>query len=379
MENLVVNNKILEESFRNKIILVTGHTGFIGSWLTLWLLKLGSTVIGYSLKPNTKPNVFEVLDIKNQIIHVVGDIRNKAKLETKINEFKPEFVFHLAAQPLVIESYKKPLYTFETNVIGTANVLDAIKNTSSVKVGIMMTSDKSYENLGKLHRFKEEDPMGGHDPYSASKGASELIISSYRRSFFDSKKNVAISSIRAGNVIGGGDWADDRIVPDCIRSIVSNKPIFLRYPKSTRPFQFVLEPISGILCLAKKMTTDSTAFSQAWNFGPKNRSLELTVEELIRLILEYWGQKNHPIQYDPLYKNYYESKLLRLNSSKAMNLLEWRPTYTIKEAIKNTVLWYKEFLSNHDMKEFTLTQIDKYMKTMNMKTMNMKTMNMKTS
>ena len=242
--------KHLREIFRNKKILITGHTGFIGTWMSLWLHLLGANVIGYSQKPPTKPSIFEIVKLKKNITHVIGDINDFRKLQQTIKTNKPEFVFHLAAQAIVRESYEHPLETFQTNVVGTANILESLKN-SSVKSCVIMTSDKCYENKEFGHAFNENDPMGGNDPYSASKGSAELVVAAYHNSFFKNKsKKIGIASVRAGNVIGGGDWAKDRLIPDCFRALYSGRKIVLRNPKSVRPWQFVLEPISGMLCLA---------------------------------------------------------------------------------------------------------------------------------
>ena len=274
--------KIFDGVFKGKTVLVTGHTGFIGSWLTLWLNQLGANVIGYSLNPPTNPSLFDILNFGNDITNVISDIRDKEKLFETVKKYEPEFVFHLAAQSLVRDSYENPLDTFEVNVLGTANVLDVLRFSSSVKVALIMTSDKCYDNKINDRVHVEDDPMGGIDPYSASKGAAELITSSYRNSFFDPRDHkMSVSTIRAGNILGGGDWAKDRIVPDSIRAIIKNQNIRIRNPDSIRPWQYVLEPISGMLWLASKMRSNKKEFNQSWNFGPNIEQKLLTVKEIV--------------------------------------------------------------------------------------------------
>jgi CDP-glucose 4,6-dehydratase len=356
----MVSNKTFFSILKNKTVLVTGHTGFIGSWLTLWLNLIGSNVIGFSTKPPTKPSMFKILKLEKSITHVIGDVTNLSSFKKCIDTHKPDFVFHLAAQPLVRTSYEKPIDTINTNVMGSVNLLDCLRNQNKKTVCIIMTSDKCYDNSQQFFH-KESDPMGGYDPYSASKGATELIISSYRNSFFnsnDSKNKISLASIRAGNVIGGGDWADDRLIPDCIRSLISKKPISIRNPNGIRPFQHVLEPLSGMLYLATKMWKYPNLFSESWNFGPLKKN-KITVKDIISKMINLWGCG----KWINLSKKnlLHESNVLLLDSSKSKKYLNWIPSYSINESLLETVTWYKSYVDNkNDMKEFSLQQINSY-------------------
>ena len=352
-------NKLFSNAFKNKTIFLTGHTGFIGSWLTVWLTKLGGNVVGYSLKPPSKPSMFEILKIKESITHIQGDINNQKLLEKKVLEHKPNFLFHLAAQSLVKESYKNTKNTFQTNVMGTVNVLEAIKNAKFIKNVIVMTSDKSYNNIEKIKFYKENDPLGGDDPYSASKGSSEIIINSYRKSFFQ-KNKIALSTIRAGNVIGGGDWSKDRIVPDCIRALKSKKAIHVRNPNSVRPFQFVLEPISALLWISANMNKNPTSYSTSWNVGPTKKFGKTEVKALVPRIIKEWGTGTWVSKED---RTHHESKTLMLDSTKIKHQLKWSPILSINEAIMYTVNWYKSYYKKSDnIEELTLNQIENYVK-----------------
>ena len=353
--------KIFNDVFKGKTVLVTGHTGFIGSWLTLWLKHLGANIVGYSLSPPTKPALFDILNLSNEIINVTADIRDKKKLFETVKKYEPEFVFHLAAQSLVRDSYENPLDTFEINVLGTANVLEVLRSSSSVKVALIMTSDKCYDNKINDRPHVEDDPMGGIDPYSASKGAAELITSSYKNSFFDTNNNkLSISTIRAGNILGGGDWAKDRIIPDSINAVSENHNIKIRNPDSVRPWQYVLEPISGMLWLARKMHSNQKEFNQSWNFGPNTAQKFLTVKEIVGYVL---AKSNTDLKIDfPDNSNEpFESKKLMIDSSKAYVNLNWKNIYTIDNALSETITWYKTYQSKQkDMKEFSISQIDNY-------------------
>ena len=310
---------IFQGVFKNKTVFVTGHTGFQGSWLSLWLKLLGANVIGYSLEPPTKPSLFESLNLKNELTHIVADIRDKKKLSTSLQSHEPEFVFHLAAQSLVRTSYEKPVETFETNVIGSINILESIRECPKTQSCVIMTSDKCYDNTIHNGPHSEDDPMGGYDPYSASKGSAELAVSAYRNSFFatsTSSNPIEIATARAGNVIGGGDWAKDRIVPDCMRSIADNKKLQLRNPDSIRPWQYVLEPLSGILWLATKMYLEPKKFSSAWNFGPTLPKKHLSVKELVNSIFEKYNS-NIEFETDTNSNNLHESSSLIIDSSKS--------------------------------------------------------------
>ena len=350
--------------FKNKTVFVTGHTGFIGSWLVLWLQSLGAKVVGYSLEPSTKPSLFETLGLENEITHIIGDIQDKQNLSDSIEKYKPEIVIHLAAQPLVRVSYEDPVETFRTNILGTVNILDSIRKSDSVSSCVVMTSDKCYQNLDANRFHKETDHLGGSDPYSASKGAAEIITNSFRNSFFN-KGNIA--TVRAGNVIGGGDWAKDRIVPDCIRALIANKKIMVRNPSSIRPWQFVLEPISGILWLGSKLYTKPEKFSEAWNLGP-NQISNMTVEKVVQNTIRIWdkdgSEKGSWLDTSKESKNQpNESISLLLDSTKALTSLEWKTIYSFETTINQTISWYKSYYNNDtSMKELSVHQIEQYSK-----------------
>ena len=349
--------------YKNKKVFITGHTGFKGAWLALWLKALGADILGYSLEAPTDPSLFDILKLENKILHVKGDIRNDKDLTKTMKEFGPEFVFHLAAQPLVRYSYQNPKETYETNVMGTINVLEAIRSTGTVKVSENITTDKCYENREWVYGYREDDPMGGYDPYSSSKGCAELVISSYRNSFFNlgtfgEKHETSVASVRAGNVIGGGDWACDRLVPDCIRSLSEKKTIVLRNPSAVRPWQHVFEPLYGYLLLGAMMYEDGLKFGNAWNFGPDDRDI-VPVEEVVKNVISTWGYGAYEIKSD---NTMHEAGLLKLDISKARFLLGWNPLYDIKDAVENTVLWYKRYYEKKiDMYEFSMSQLNDYM------------------
>ena len=351
--------------YKDRTVLVTGHTGFIGSWLVLWLQSLGAKVVGYSLESSTKPSLFETLGLENEITHIIGNVQDNQNLSDNIEKYKPEIVIHLAAQPLVRVSYEDPVETFRTNILGTVNILDSIRKSGSVSSCVVMTSDKCYQNLDADRFHKETDPLGGSDPYSASKGAAEIITNSFRNSFFN-KSNIA--TVRAGNVIGGGDWAKDRIVPDCIRALTTNKKIMVRNPSSIRPWQFVLEPISGILWLGSKLYTKPEKYSEAWNLGPTQTS-NISVEKVVQNIIRIWdkdgSEKGSWLDTSKESKNQpNESISLLLDSTKALTSLEWKTIYSFETAINQTVSWYKSYYNNDtSMKELSVHQIEQYSKT----------------
>ena len=321
------------ELYGDRRIIITGDTGFKGSWLALWLHILGATVTGIGLNPKTSRDNYAICGLGSVITHHLCDIRRYDRILEIFSATEPEMVFHLAAQPLVPESYITPRETFEINTQGTANILEAIRRTSSIQAGVMVTSDKCYENQEWIYGYRETDPVGGHDPYSASKGAAEIVISSYIRSFFSTDDTPAISSVRAGNVIGGGDWSEDRIVPDFMRSLEAKKPICLRNPGAVRPWQHILEPLYGYLLLGAAMIQNGHSFSGAWNFGPSHRN-NLTVEELIRKFIEHsrGGMIETPKRDTP-----HEAGLLSLDISKAIHKLNWHPILDVDTMIRLTL------------------------------------------
>lgn len=349
--------------YRNKKVFITGHTGFKGSWLSIWLQTLGAKVCGYSLKPNTNPSMYQELDIENKIEKsIIGNILDYEKLEDSINDFQPEIIFHLAAQPIVRLSYKEPKLTYETNVIGTLNVLEVARKCKSVKAFVNVTTDKCYENKEIARGYKEDEPMGGYDMYSSSKGCVEIMSSSYRRSFLQEEDSMSMATARAGNVIGGGDWAEDRLIPDCIRYINQNKAIEIRNPIAVRPWQHVLEPLSGYLLLGQKLLETGKDYAEGFNFGPNEESV-LKVSEVAQKIIENYN-KGEVIVHKK--DNLHEANLLMLNIEKAKTVLNWTPTYTANEAIKETVEWYKHFYAKDtDMYQYTIQQIKNYSSKMN--------------
>ncbi len=344
----VVKLNLFNNIYKGKTVLITGHTGFKGSWLAIWLNMLGAKVVGYALDPYTENDNFVLSKIGDKIIDIRGDLRDKKHLDQVFATHKPEFVFHLAAQPLVRLSYDIPVETYEVNLMGSINVLEAIRKHRCTKVAVMITTDKCYENKEQIWGYKETDSLGGYDPYSSSKGATEIAINSWRLSFFNPKDfdlhGTAVASARAGNVIGGGDWALNRIVPDCIRAIEQNKAIEIRSPKSTRPWEFVLEPLSGYLLLGAKMYTNPTKFSEPWNFGPHPDAIT-TVWNVSSRIIDNFGKgelldvSNNTLPH--------EATLLSLDITKSKHYLDWSPTLNIDETIKMTVDWYKSYKTNN--------------------------------
>lgn len=341
-------------NLRSKKVLVTGHTGFKGGWLIAMLLKLGAEPIGYSLEPPSAPSFFVEAGLQDRCVDIRADILDLGRLKKVMRAEEPEVVFHLAAQPLVIRSYQEPLETFNVNILGTANVLEAVRSCDSLRACVCITSDKCYENLELDRGYKEEDRMGGADPYSASKGAAELVLSSYRRSFF--KDRPIIAAARAGNVIGGGDWAEKRIIPDIVSCLTDNRPLVLRNPNSVRPWQHVLDPLNGYLSLASRMLDGDVHAADAWNFGPDGETL--TVRQVAGMMMSAWG-RNVPIEVVPN-ENYHESKTLRLDCGKARSGLGWRPLLDIDDAIRYTVDWYKGWSEGKDVFDITNKQIEAF-------------------
>jgi CDP-glucose 4,6-dehydratase len=347
-----------ENFWKNKKILITGHTGFKGSWLTIWLKKLGANVTGFSKSIPTNPNLFEISNIEKDIKSISGDIQNYEFLKESIEKCEPEIVFHMAAQSLVMKSYSDPIETFSTNVMGTVNLLNAIKETKKTSVVVNVTSDKCYENNESVEGYTEDDPMGGYDPYSSSKGCAELITKSFRNSFFNSDhgNNIALASVRAGNVLGGGDWAENRLIPDIIRSIKNKESVKIRNPNALRPWQHVLDPLSGYIQLSEKLWDEKQKYSEGWNFGPdKNESKP--VSWIIGKFDELWKTKiNWVFENNELH----EAKNLILNCQKAKSRLGWNSKINLETTLKWTIEWYEKFYGGEDMKKITEEQIKKF-------------------
>ena len=352
--------------WKGKKVLITGHTGFKGAWLSLWLQDLGAKVIGISLDSPTTPSLYEQANVAKGMISLRQDIRNGEAIKQLFQQHKPEIVFHLAAQPLVRLSYREPVETYEINVMGTLHVLEGIRSVDSVRSAVMITTDKCYQNKEWVWGYRETDTLGGHDPYSSSKGAAELLISSYRNSYFPQDKysehKTAIASARAGNVIGGGDWAEDRLIPDIIKAFKNNEKAIIRNPKSTRPWQHVLEPLSGYLKLAEQLEKNGDQYAEAWNFGPAEidaRPVQWIVEKMAKL----WGENANWI--NDKSEHPHEANYLKLDCSKAHMKLNWYPRWDLSETLLRIVEWHKLKDAHNNYRKLCLTQINDYMKDMN--------------
>jgi len=344
LEDLAMNNSY-NNNYQGKTVLVTGHTGFKGSWLSLWLLEMGAKVIGYAQEPESTPNHFNLLEL--DMVSIIGDIRDEKKLSEVFREYQPEIVFHLAAQPFVRRSYKEPVETFDTNVMGTVKLLEACRHTPSVKAIVVITSDKCYENKEWAWGYRENDPLGGHDPYSASKGATEIVAASYRSSFFNPSEygkshHTLLATCRAGNVIGGGDWGEDRLIPDIVRAVESGTPVEIRSPDAIRPWQHVLDALSGYLLVGEKLLEGDASVADAWNFGPKESDTH-TVAWICNRMAEKWEEVNMRMQQHK--ETLHEATLLKLDCSKAHLLLRWQGKWDAEKAIDLTTQWYKEFIN----------------------------------
>lgn len=351
---------MIDKSFwKNKRVFVTGHTGFKGGWLSLWLNSLGANVKGFALSPPTVPSLFEQARVAEKIDSEIGDIRDLEKLEISMLEFDPEIIIHMAAQPLVRYSYIEPLETYEVNVMGTAKVLEVARKCNSLKSIVSVTTDKCYENKEWEWGYRENEPMGGHDPYSSSKGCAELVSSAYRRSFLQ-EKGVGLATARAGNVIGGGDWADDRLIPDILRAFEKNEPVIIRNPRATRPWQHVLEPLSGYLVLAQKLYEEPLQYSEGWNFGPNDNDVK-PVDWILNKMVEKWDgaswqldEGSHP----------HEAGFLKLDISKANSKLNWSPTWCLDSTLEKIVTWQQAWLNKEDIQAKCLLEIDEFMRDM---------------
>ncbi|HKS27261.1 MAG TPA: CDP-glucose 4,6-dehydratase [Pyrinomonadaceae bacterium] len=349
------------EFWRDKRVLLTGHTGFKGSWLSLWLAEMGARVTGYALEPPTTPSLFQLARISEQVESVTGDVRDFERVSQLIESRRPEIIIHMAAQSLVRRSYANPVETYGTNVMGTVNVLEAVRRSGSdfVRAVVVVTSDKCYENREWVWGYRETESMGGHDPYSSSKGCAELVTSAMRSSFFQSgeKGTTAVASARAGNVLGGGDWAEDRLVPDIIKSWMEGREVAIRSPRAVRPWQHVLDPLHGYLLLCEKLCEDAAAYSEGWNFGPREEDAQ-TVEHVVRRLSELWSSREGKAAW-AIDKNLHphEAHYLKLDCSKARTHLEWRPRWPLERTLKETVNWYRAYQNGEDVQAFSLEQI----------------------
>lgn len=347
------------EFWRGKRVLLTGHTGFKGSWLSLWLQSMGAELKGLALEPPTTPSLFVEAKVAQGMVSQIGDIRDYDTVHQALAVFKPEIVIHMAAQPLVRYSYKNPIETYATNVMGTVHLLEAIRQTGTTKVVVNVTTDKCYENKEWIWGYREDEPMGGYDPYSSSKGCSELVTSAYRRSYL-AETGIALASARAGNVIGGGDWAEDRLVPDILRAFENNQPVVIRNPHSTRPWQHVLEPLSGYLTIAERLWNEPKAYAEGWNFGPRDEDAK-PVGWIVERMASKWGDDatwridagNHP----------HEANYLKLDISKARQSLSWTPRWTLDIALNKIVEWHQTWLAKADVRTLSLEQINQYIST----------------
>jgi CDP-glucose 4,6-dehydratase len=353
------NFKSLSKFWKGKKIFLTGHTGFKGSWFTIFLNLLGAKVAGYSLKPNVNPNLYDLAKLNKEIYkNIFGDIRDYSKLKNSIKKFSPDFVVHMAAQSLVKESYVNPKYTYEVNTLGTINILNILNEIKFIKSALIITTDKVYLNNNKKNYYKESDILEGFDPYSNSKSCAELVVNSYNRSFFE-KKNIFVATARAGNVIGGGDFSKDRILPDYIRSFSKKKRLILRSPNSIRPWQHVIDPLYGYLLLLMKLYKKGPITSNSFNFGPK-KSNNKSVNDVINLINRNFNNSVRVIKKVNSSNNYYESKILMLNSDKSKKILNWQTKYNLDQSIKLTSFWFKEFFAKKNILKVTQNQIIKY-------------------
>ena len=343
--------------WRGRRVMVTGHTGFKGSWLCLWLQSMGARVCGFALEPPTKPNLFEEAGVAEGMQSVIGDVRDEAQVRQAIADFQPEILIHMAAQPLVRHSYEQPVLTYATNVMGTVHVMEAARHCSSVRAIVNVTTDKCYENREWLWGYREDEPMGGYDPYSNSKGCSELVTSAYRRSFLR-KQGIAVATARAGNVIGGGDWASDRLVPDILRSFEAKRPVVIRHPNATRPWQHVLEPLCGYLSLAQRLYSGrGQEHAEGWNFGPEDDDAR-PVQWIAERMVNAWGE-GASWQRDGM-EHPHEADYLKLDISKAKARLRWRPIWPLAQALDHIVAWHRAWLQGRGARDLVLADIERY-------------------
>lgn len=358
MENMGrLKGKVNPAFWKGKKVFITGHTGFKGSWLALWLQQMGAVVKGYALEPNTSPNLFTEAKVAQNMESEIGDIIDLNHINKSMKSFNPEVLIHMAAQPLVRLSYQEPVLTYTTNVMGTVNVLEAARQCSHLKAIVSVTTDKCYENREWAWGYRENEPMGGHDPYSSSKGCAELVTAAYRKSFFNENNTAFLASARAGNVIGGGDWAEDRLIPDILRAFEKNEPVIIRNPMSTRPWQHVLEPLSGYLVLAQHLFDEGSSYAEGWNFGPKDEDCK-PVSWILDTMVDNWGNgakweldKNN---------NPHEAGFLKLDCSKAAIRLNWSPKWNLENTLESIINWHQNYLSQKNIQEQCLFEIAKY-------------------
>ncbi len=344
--------------WQGKKVLITGHTGVKGSWLSIWLKSVGAHVIGYSLPPPTKPSLFQIANVADNMVSIIGDVRDLEHLKAVTKDNKPEIIIHMAAQALVRYSYINPVETYSTNIMGTVNLLEAVRKSKDVRVVIIVTSDKCYQNKEWFWSYRENEPMGGRDPYSSSKGCAELVTFAYRNSFFLKKENdVSIATVRAGNVICGGDWAEDRLIPDIMKAFMGNRPVIIRYPDAIRPWQHVLEPLNGYLCLAEHLWEKGLEFAGAWNFGSNDKDI-IPVSRIVEHMIDLWG--DNACWKKDSGEHLHEANYLKLDCSKANNLLKWSPKLNIKTALKWIVEWYLGYQQNENIRNLTEAEITRY-------------------
>lgn len=360
MENMGrLIGKVNPSFWKGKKVFVTGHTGFKGSWLSLWLQDMGAVVKGYALEPNTTPNLFTEAKVGQNMDSEIGDITDLKRITDSMIAFNPEVLIHMAAQPLVRLSYKEPVLTYATNVMGTVNVLEVARKCSELKAIVSVTTDKCYENKEWAWGYRENEPMGGHDPYSSSKGCAELVTAAYRKSFFNETNSAFLASARAGNVIGGGDWSDDRLIPDILKAFEKNDPVIVRNPMATRPWQHVLEPLSGYLVLAQHLYEDGSNYAEGWNFGPKDEDCK-SVSWILDKMVAKWG-KGASWELDKN-NNPHEAGYLKLDCSKAAIQLNWHPKWNLENTLESIINWHQHYLSGKNIQEQCLLEIAKYQK-----------------
>lgn len=360
MENMGgLKGKVNPAFWKGKRVFVTGHTGFKGSWLSLWLQDMGAVVKGFALEPNTNPSLFTEAKVGQNMDSEIGDITDLKRIKDSMHTFNPDVLIHMAAQPLVRLSYEEPVLTYATNVMGTVNVLEAARKCDNLKAIVSVTTDKCYENKEWAWGYRENEPMGGHDPYSSSKGCAELVTAAYRKSFFNETNSTFLASARAGNVIGGGDWSDDRLIPDILKAFEKNEPVIVRNPMATRPWQHVLEPLSGYLVLAQHLYEDGNAYAEGWNFGPKDEDCKPVSWILDKMVIKWGNGASWELDKND---NPHEAGYLKLDCSKAAIKLNWYPKWSLEYTLENIINWHQHYISGKNIQEQCLLEIAKYQK-----------------